>query len=69
MYKEKLLNYIKENITNDAITLQIIENLIDYANKNFHCIHSTLYFIYDMLEGAIEFKDLEQFENLEGFSI
>ena len=67
MYKEKLLDYIKEYITNDERTLQIIENLVNYGNENFHCIHSSLDFVSDMLEDVIDYKDLEQFENLEPF--
>lgn len=67
MYKDKLLNYIRDYITNDEKTLQIIENLVNYSNENFHCIHSALYFVSDMLDGVIDFKDLEQFENLEPY--
>lgn len=68
MYKEKLLDYIKEHITTDEMTLQIIENIIDYANKEWgHSMHASLDLVSDMLESVIDYKDLEQFENLEPF--
>lgn len=70
MDKEKLLNYIKENITSDTITLTIIENLIDYANEHHgHSKHSPLYLVYDILKDMMDYNELEQFEDLSGFSM
>ena len=70
MDKEKLIEYIVRNITSNGITINILENLIDYANEyHGHSKHSPLYLVYDVLKDFMSYEELEQFEDLSGFSM
>lgn len=70
MDKEKLIEYIVRHITSDGITINILENLIDYANEyHGHSKHAPLYFVYDILKDFMSYDELEEFEDLSGFSM
>ena len=66
LYKERFMEYLKDNFTIDNLSYAIIERIIDYGNEHYsHSKNGVSYFIFDILELSlyIDFDEISQFED------
>lgn len=66
LYKDRFMEYLKDNFTINNLSCAIIEKIIDYGNEHYsHSKNGVSCFIYDILGLSlyIDFEEISQFED------